>query len=679
MEPSSSQEASSCNRRRVVNEAISTTWDSIIRSEIHHLIADEMWISFLINVIKIGRLSFGLNKNACEYFYKIAFPSFFVAMPSTNLHHIIIDAMCGNCNYNGAIERLQKPGNLDENELKAYKLYEKVFLNMGEDVTIPAIEFHRTFDMKSIELVNMAVNTNDDELQEGPMLTLAKWSLAIPSRKGLLTIHGTNMFFSKNESSFDLHTQLSIINSGFILSRLKQQFRIIDNFHSKDLRLGCVFQGFDIYVTLSLITCTCTFDTDVLGKFINIPIEPYPYDTISDFERICISIYVPDETISKTVHLKIINYIIEIILDAFNIKTTEFYILSNFTQFPLIPFSTVYRYPLQFDMYNFHKYLISFRTRNYWTFLKCSPYHIPRIMSHDEIECMLVVHRPIISSIPFTNDDRFSKTMNLFLQFWSVDDAIEIHCKLSTTCSRNEVTDLFRSKKKTISFRTYNGFVRKCINELTVDVLDDVFNKYDKLLHLWIAAVFMFERYFFLKTWTDEEQKQLKVLNMSYKFGFSLNTLSQLKRIITSVNKFYFVTNTFSGKVNVVNVAEIMQPDLSFTLIFDFPVQIFDLKSSQNIVIDEKNITNNFKPINSLKLAKELLTFKDENLLLISDEKYILQCPKLPAVILIGQNWNETDAVNITKYTNNLSRNIIQTIQGILCKNTIMKCIVKTI
>lgn len=674
-QPTTSQQR---NLSRISNEndEISSSWITPIHADMHHLRPDNVWIKYLSNIIKIGRLVYGLDSGACEYFNKRVLPHFCTNFYGSELYQIIIEAMSGKIKYRTALNRIQIPRNFSEDTQKAHNLYENVFLNMSEDAQIPAVEFHRIFDMKSVELVNMAVNASNGELQEGATLSLAKWTLPIPHHQGLLSVYGTNIIFPK--SDINLYSRLLTINSAEIVKRLEQKFRIIDNFHHKDLRLGCLFQSFDIYVTLSLLPPTCTFDCDVFRKFINIPSEPYPYDVINDYERICISIFVPDETISKKSHLEITTYIINNILNTFQIITEDFHILSNFTQFPLIPYQTTIRYPLQFNMYFFHKYLIDFMRVSYWSAIVGGPLQVPRIMPLIKTECLLIIHRPILSSIPILplNEKSTPKTVNLFLGFWSVDDIIEIHCKLITACSRKQVVDLFREKKKRICFKMYNGFLIKCENELVPDVLDNVFDRYSTLLYLWITTILMFEKYHFIKTWTDEEHQHVKSIPTNS--NFSSSEMARIKQVITSVQKFYFITKIFTGKTNMVNVAEISYPELSFTLIFDYPVNFYNLETKHCIEMDQENITNNFKSIDNLELASKLLTINAADLLSMPNDKYILQCRELPAVVLIGQKWDEVDAVNITQHFNNLSHNIVRSIQTLLCKNTIMKCIVTT-
>lgn len=683
-------------------KSISTSWITPIRlvSEQFHdtnLTIDTYyldtslgnWVEFLCNLIKVGRLSFGLNFDACDLYYTLVLPNFSDSFYFSSLRDTIVKALHGQFSYNKAVAHIQEPPSQrysSEIDAKAHALYENVFSILSSmDSSMATIEFQRTFDMESLELVNMAVRASGGELQEGVTLALAKWSLPIPTRKGLLTIYGTNIIFSRTDLNF--HSHLSGIQSGVILTRLEKHFRIIDKYHHKDLRLGCTFQSFDIYVTLSQIPCTCTFDTDVYSKFVNIPSEPYPYDTVHEYERVCISIYVPDETISKKLHSEISTYINNIILESFQLDSNyDFYIISNFTQLPLIPYQTTVRDSLQFDKYFFHKFLTNFSPTDKWKIMMSGPMEIPITMHRIQIECMLVIHRPVLSSIKIipTNSKYIPSMTNLFLKYWCIDDIIEIHCKFTTTalCSRKEVVNSFREKRKAIGFKIFNGFLMKSTSTATRNTtlpgytLDDVFDTYDTLLHLWMATVTA-KRNLFIKTWTDEEQKSLTSIS-------SLKDEFQFKDIITSVKHFFLVTNTFSGKTNLVNVAEITRPDVSFTLIFDYPVNFFDFTTMKSIEVNECNVESvNFKSIESIALAQELFAFKQDigeergDLLLpLPNGKYIFQCPQLPAVILIGTNWNETDALHITKFYDKISHNIIHTVQYMLCKNTIMTCIV---
>lgn len=150
-------------------------------------------MEFLCKLIKIGRLSFGLNLDSCELYYAWVFPNFFESfhfsslqdkkefkihhrdiLIKSNLRHLYSTKMCIR-NWVVWILRRQ-------------------ILNFTE---------HSIWNRWN----NMALNRSTDELQESVILKLAKWSLPIPSRKGLLTIYGTNIIFTKSDLNFHLHLE----------------------------------------------------------------------------------------------------------------------------------------------------------------------------------------------------------------------------------------------------------------------------------------------------------------------------------------------------------------------------------------------------------------------------------------------------------------------------------------
>lgn len=656
------------SREKHANDALpSSSWNGGTTISHNHdgIIPNQIWKPFLINLIKIGRSAFGLNDAACAHFYHCAFPKFHNDRIGPIISQIISYAMRGSYTYETAKKHLSKERNLSSVDTQLRDLYVNVLLSMGQEASVPTIEIHRVFDVSSLQIVNMAAYTTDNELQETPTLTLAKWCAAVPVHTGSLHIHGSNVFLRATTDKEQLKSQLG---TGF-MKQLSNNFRILDNFHFKDIRLGCQFAHFDVYITLSAVPAVWTFDTDITNTFVNISTEPYPYDVIATFDRICIAIYIPDTTMPNEMRTECEAYITQLILEILPFKRTTLFTLSCFTQYPLTPYSERYRVNATFDMYHFHKYLKKYESLDDWELVLASAKHIPKVMAKYQYgTCMFIVNRPVLSNVPLIPPiDPVPTTAHIFTKYWSVEDIVQVHYKISMQYSRDDIAAEFDAMHKLIAYRVYNGYLVKGILVVT-DTLIELLDKYIALIHLWLGVAVTNNRQYFIKTWKDtHHQRIVRIVEDTYPH----------RRL--NEEHLYFIRNSFANRTNFLNISEITHPQLIVTLIFDYPLQLFDVQTSVGIEVDEQDVLSHFHTIESVHLARELFTFTDKDIINIAEDKYILSCTCIPAVVLIGLNWNATDAAHITKLHERLSRNLIHSIQSVLCKSIIANCITNTI
>lgn len=113
------------------------------------------------------------------------------------------------------------------------------------------------------------------------------------------------------------------------------------------------------------------FDIDICGKFINILLEPHPYATLFSFERICMSVYIPNEQITYKANKKVNEYVVDIILAIFCNGVSKLQTLS-------VLFYTV---------------IGSFVVAKDWSLPLSGPTQIPRIMTHENVEYVFLINR----------------------------------------------------------------------------------------------------------------------------------------------------------------------------------------------------------------------------------------------------------------------------------------------
>lgn len=673
--------SSSTDARRVANQVVddaevSTTWNtdiSVLESGICEI--DDVWLNPLINLIKIGRLFCMDNETARNFYFNAVFPKFDDRSATVFMFPLIVNAMSGEIKYYQVTELLESRVREDIENKKMYYLYLKVFRALGNDTSHPEVEFYRIFDLKSLKTMKMSVDTRDDELQETPALTAAKWCSEIPDDRGSLTLYGTNVLFVDNDRFASLASRIS----PSLANNLRRYFRVLESSDAEALRFSRSVDNVEIYITLRLINASWMFDTDIAGTYINISSEPYPYDALCDVTRLCVSIYIPDESFPKRRHMEINESIVSVILRSIQNERegerTHSAVVSHFTNYPLVAYAPHYR-QIGCDTYRFHKYLQRYRDLDRWTINAMAPINFPSLLQHNDLECAFVIYRPPLHSIelvPPTNPP--SRVAHIFTRYWSPEDILEVHCKVESGVSRSDIYERFRNARKTTCFKIHNGYLTMLANndDDYNDVTKELYEKYFELLHLWIGTVSVLDGVCVIKTWRDDEQNRLLDREMSSK----RDARAYLQRTITSTDKFYVVKNTFSGKTNLSNVYETSDPSRVFTLFFDYPVKFFDTASARGIEIEQIDSLTRFETVDSLELAERLFTFDEQNdLLEISPEKYALCLNNLPAVVFIGKDWNEKDAVKLTTCYGKLSRNVIQSVQSILCRSTINECIV---
>lgn len=660
------------------DDEISTTWQNSVSLRSAYQ-PDDDWIIPLSNLVKFGRLFCFSNPDVCVYYYMMVFPRFTNDDVNNYLVNLIPNSLLGNIKYFRVVENLTDKINetVANDEKQIYMLYLKVFRTLGNDSSQPIVEFCRKFDLKSLKTVHMATSTKDDELRETPALMLAKSCSAILSDHGYMMLYGTNILF-RNYDQFSLFKSRV---SETLLNKIEERFRILEDVDGGEtLRLSCHIDNVEAYVTLASIQASWTFDTDVTTKFINIPIEPYPYDALLKINRLCIVIYIPEASTTTARSKRVYDDINERITMSI-IQSIQYndgggdgqrypaHIVSNFTNFPLVPYNPVYRH-VRFDMYHFHKYLRRHLQMNEWLYLQATLMDIPKIF-----EFSFVIFRPILCAIPIIKYGQIAYTLT---KFWSPEDVIELHGYIHSGCSRSQVVQYFRSDKKVICYRIFNGFIARIIED--IDAANELYERYVALLHLWIGTYRFIDDVQMIKTWTCEEHEQLERLYRTNGSPSSVTIAVEkyLKRAINSVDKFYILRNTFSCKTNLLNVSEVSEPTKIFSLVFDYPVKACELLVNQNIVHEEVDSPlTNFKTVESLEIADRLFGVDcRKDLLEISRDKYVLQLLKIPAVVFVGLNWDEKDAVKLTKFHDKLSRNVLHTIQSILCHRIIKECVV---
>lgn len=659
-------------------DPVSSTWyDGVGYVAENECGVDDEWLVSLRNLVKIGRSFSFVDEEICEFFYDNVFPRFTDDLP--HLRVLIKQSMMGYTNYYEMLQFFRDSDDLGRNRL--LRLLEKVFLSLGPDVGTPAIEFERTFDLKTLRILDLATRTTDDEIQTTPAVTLAKrCALAPPTaafERGSSILYGTNMLMVRCRN-FKSRCSQSLMNS------LEKEFRIIKHVDGDNndavaaaaaaddddnIRLGCRVDDVEIYVTIGAINAAWTLDNDVVYKFVNVPSEPYPYDALCDISRIVLSVYIADgdDSLTETRRKRIGDDLAEKLLRMFHRRDSNrhhfnSFVISHFINYPLIAHLPTRR-QMRCGPYRFHRYLQQFRRLSNWRAVLIGHTDVALLMEKFRFECLLVVYRPPLHSIQLkyqAPQQALLSCARIFTLYWSPDDIIELHVKLTTTTGSAFLDAKRRLKDapKTICFKIYNGFLLKTGNDVDVELID----KYGELLHFWLATVKIHNFGYSIKTWHDDVHRA-----MLRSLGKADADVKRLKEAIGYAHKIYVVRNAFVGTSNAVNVSEVSNMDKIYTIFFDYPVHFFDSSTRRIAEIEEPNRTSNddFKTAESLEEVRR--TFQTERVLETSPGKYAIRLQNLPAVVAVGP-WNPTDAANLAKFHNDISRNVLHALQSILCR-----------
>lgn len=670
---------------------------------------NENWIEYLANLLKIGRLCFGLNRDACDYYVR-SFPKF-ECHSEIRLNEMLVDAMCGiDADFSETVtimDTLLSSSNLytmiTVNDRQIYALYRNALASIRDEGNrrFARIEFERMFDVKSSEIIDAAVDCEDDSLRESPALTLAKWCRAIPTSVGNLRLYGTNVIYKKNNN--DNSSSLLSLLPKHLLNIVKRYFHVVENTETDDITLNYRddHDNTDVHIILSSIPANWIFDGDVVYNFINIITEPYPFDTLTNFHRICISMYFnKTDTITSTmktsrqqIPFKSNDYGLDIILSMLT-DIPDTWKISHFTNFPLIPYNNNILLE-HFPKYAFHNFIRQYASNvnRYNTRIDFTMHDMIKLMNVEQCDTVFLINRPILSNVvdAIGND--------LFVDYWSPDDSIEIHTNVrmerfdstsNHTSNKMLMADIRSTNNiKALSFKIKNGFIVKRLTTFERDprflstCVNEMFDKYSSLLHLWIPAYRIIgdERYI-IKSWTENEQHLIEQYGQEYYARTYGNIGDVVREAVADIKNVYAINNTFAGKMNLVNVYDIDNPDIVFTLIFDYPINFYDCRTNDHIdgdLCNDRNLIENFKSIPSIQIAENIIggDIREENLLSISEnDKYILRLDAIPAVVLIGSNWNSRDAIKVTELLNrDISRNVVHVIQSVLCNDIIKSCV----
>lgn len=654
---------------------------------------NDEWTRPLANLVRIGRMFSVGRYVACVYYHNLVFPKYDADDDDANafLNTLLPNVMQGNVTYHEAVGMLAERIDIDVNNRQIYRLYKNVFNCLKNDSDQPNVEFQRRIDIKSLKIVNMALETRDDDLTETPALTLAKRCAGIGfENDGLVTLFGTNVLFD------DRRTFAAFVEAfSRTLGPDKEFVAVNDNDDDDDdnvfLRMASRIDGIDVYVTLTSVSAGWTFDTDVTRTFVNIPEEPYPFDQITGPKRLCIAVYVADENVSPQTRDAIDDSVTSFVL-RFAQRSPLTIATSGFTNFPLIPYNPRFRY-VRCETSRLHVYMQRFVYESDWVVALDTARHFPRILSQFGVRFACVIHRPPLNTLPILVTRQSTRVFTLF---WSPEDIVEMCGIIVSRYSRNDLTKIFQNCRKIIAFKLYNGYLAHFADDDFVEV----FRKYSTLLSLWIGAIRFSDDdggnddngpTYVIKTWTRAEQQTMKNTSAGSNAGggggsngkntlhATIGTNAFLHKYVNSVNKFYAIRNTFSGRTNLVDAYEISEPSVVFTLIFDHAVTFFEIIENRQIHLDSGETSTNLRTVDSLRRARRLFAFdnNDRNLIEVAADKYVLSLVDLSAIVLIGNDWKETDAVKLTKFANVISRNALTAVQSILCRTLIRRCLLK--
>lgn len=658
---------------------ISSSWhtnvDPAIIDNVYNV--DDSWLLPLQNIIKIGRsFYFGGHEPARRFYFTNVFPAFVGSLTNASVYEPITRAMSGELPFDEAAKIMAaKKTNTENQSLREIcYLYEKVFYAMKEDTLAPSVQFERSFDLKSLETINMAIETPGDEIRTTPVVELAKRCSVVPGDGGgSLTLYGTNMLIKECR---DFRARFS----RSLLDALRMDFRfsttdndIAENNNNDVVRLGCRVENVDVYVNLGIINAAWTFDNDVARRFINIIEEPYPYDALRDISRIVVSVYITESNVSDTLRRHINEEILNKIFGSIRHSGPELYtgIVSHFSNYPLAAYWGGIGH-IACNKYSVHDYLRAFKAPEDWSVITMNPRDVPLFLHFVLAKCaLLVIRPPLHSTVLVLSTDPLPSIANIFTQYWSPEDIVELHAKIDTVTDFDEyeIVELLRRVQKIVCFKVYNGFLAR--NENDVD--DELFDKYSKLLHLWLPTVNIDDFTRVVKTWPDDENQRVR----NFIERSTAMAVQHFRETFTSSTKrWYIIKNTFECKINAVNlyVNNSREP---FTVFFDYVVDFYDFDDQTHIRVDDDDKTKtgiSLNTVESLEEATRLLDFDIKAQ--ISSGKYVIRLRDLPGVVLVGKNWNETNAAELTKFHNRFSRNILHTVQSILCRSLIQNCIV---